>query len=86
MCEKISVIKHEVAQQIEKLEVDYIHHITFLENMIVDKACSLDSWSCSSIVRKYKKVYVAGKFDKEELARITLEDLFKLKLKDKAIQ
>lgn len=76
--------KQEVARQIEKLEIDNVHHITFLQNMIVDKALSIVHGNAPG--SDVKKGVRAGKFNKEELAKFTLEDLFKLKLKDKLVQ
>ena len=77
--------KQEVARQIEKLEIDNVHHITFLQNMIVDKALSIVHGNAPAS-SDAKKGVRAGKFNKEELASFTLEDLFKLKLKDKLVQ
>ena len=77
--------KQEVARQIEKLEVDNLHHITFLQNMIVDKACAIvhGNTPASSDAKKGVR---AGKFNKEDLVGVTLEDIFKLKLKEKLVQ
>jgi DNA-directed RNA polymerase subunit beta len=76
--------KQEVAKQIEKLEVDNTHHVIFLQNMIINKA--RDIVHGKPATTDVKKGVRGGKFDKEELQDFVLDDLFKLKLKDKSVQ
>ena len=76
--------KQEVAKQIEKLEVDNVHHILFLQKMIINKACDVAHGNIPAA--DVKKGVRGGKYDKEELKDFTLEDVFKLKLKDKSAQ
>lgn len=77
--------KQEVAKQIEKLEISNKHHIIFLQKMIMNKACDIlnDNTPATS---SDKKGVRGGKFSKEELKGFTLEDLFKLKIKEKPAQ
>ncbi|HLW72591.1 MAG TPA: DNA-directed RNA polymerase subunit beta [Candidatus Babeliales bacterium] len=77
--------KQEVAKQIEKLEINNVHHTIFLQKMIIDKASDLIHGNASASADT-KKGLRGGKFNKEELKGLTLDDLFKLKLKDKAVQ
>ena len=76
--------KQEVTRQIEKLEIDNAHHITFLQNMIIDKASNILHGKVPA--SDAKKGVKSGKFNKELLAGFTLEDLFKLKPKEKQAQ
>jgi DNA-directed RNA polymerase subunit beta len=76
--------KQEVARQIEKLEINNVHHVIFLQKMIINKACDIvDGKQATADVKKGVR---SGKFNKEELTDFVLEDLFKLKLKDKSVQ
>jgi DNA-directed RNA polymerase subunit beta len=77
--------KQEVAKQIEKLEVDNLHHAIFLQKMIISKACDLLHGN-TPVSADSQKGLIGGKFNKEELQGFTLDDLFKLKLKDKSVQ
>ncbi|HLC07509.1 MAG TPA: DNA-directed RNA polymerase subunit beta [Candidatus Babeliales bacterium] len=76
--------KQEVAKQIEKLEINNVHHVVFLQKMITGKACDIAHGKQAAA--DVKKGVRSGKFNKEELKDFTLEDLFKLKLKDKSAQ
>ncbi len=76
--------KQEVAKQIEKLEVDNTHHVIFLQNMIINKARDIVHGKAAAA--DVKKGVKSGKFDKEELQSFVIDDLFKLKLKDKSVQ
>lgn len=77
--------KQEVAKQIEKLEINNVHHTIFLQKMIINKTCDLLHGNTPASADS-KKGLRSGKFNKEELQDFTLDDLFKLKLKDKLVQ
>jgi DNA-directed RNA polymerase subunit beta len=77
--------KQEVAKQIEKLEINNVHHTIFLQKMIINKVCDLIHGNTPASADS-KKGLRGGKFNKEELQEFTLDDLFKLKLKDKLVQ
>lgn len=62
--------KQEVTKQIEKLEIDNAHHVVFLQKMIAQKVIEL----------------IHGKSAADDAKKSTLEDLFKTKVKDKAVQ
>ena len=76
--------KQEVAKQIEKLETDHQHHVLFLRNMIVGKIA--DVLHGVSAAADSKKGVTDGKFDKNKLVTLEIEELFKLKAKDKSAQ
>ncbi len=77
--------KQEVAKQIEKLEMSNKHHIIFLQKMIMTKVCDVLHGNAPATASE-KKGVSGGKFNKEELKDLTLEDLFKLKTKEKPVQ
>jgi DNA-directed RNA polymerase subunit beta len=77
--------KQEVAKQIEKLEMSNKHHTIFLQKMIMNKACDTLHGNTPATASEKKGVR-GGKFNKEELKDCTLEDLFKLKIKEKPAQ
>ena len=62
--------KQEVAKQIEKLEADYVHHTIFLKNMIAEKAASI----------------LNGNLSVSEMKKLAIDEIFKLKVKDKTAQ
>lgn len=77
--------KQEVAKQIEKLEVNNVHHTIFLQKMITAKARDIVHGHVPAS-NEHKKGLRGGKFDKEELAESTFDEIFKLKVKDKSAQ
>ncbi len=77
--------KQEVAKQIEKLELNNVHHTIFLQKMIIGKACDIAHGNTPASADA-KKGLRGGKFNKEELKDFTLDDIFKLKLKEKSAQ
>jgi DNA-directed RNA polymerase subunit beta len=76
--------KQEVAKQIEKLEMSNKHHTIFLQKMIMSKVCEILHGNAPAT--SDKKGVRSGKFNKEELKDFTLEELFKLKTKEKPAQ
>lgn len=76
--------KQEVTKQIEKLEADHVHHIIFLKSMIVDKIINMVDGKVPSA--DGKQGVVSGKFNKTALKKLDLEELLKLKIKDKTVQ
>ena len=62
--------KQEVTKQIEKLEIDNAHHALFLKNMVINKANEL----------------LHGKVDGKKGKELSFDEIFKVKVKDKAIQ
>jgi DNA-directed RNA polymerase subunit beta len=77
--------KQEVARQIEKLEINNVHHTIFLQKMIINKACDIAHGNTPAS-SDAKKGLRSGKFNKEELKNFTFDDIFKLKLKEKSAQ
>jgi DNA-directed RNA polymerase subunit beta len=77
--------KQEVAKQIEKLEMSNKHHTIFLQKMIMTKTCEILHGNAPATASDKKGVR-SGKFNKEELKDFTLEELFKLKVKEKSVQ
>lgn len=76
--------KQEVARQVEKLEVDNVHHELFLEKMIVQKVVQLLAGVESGGVVG-KEFMRAGVFEKALLQEQPLTVLLTLKAKDKKL-
>ncbi len=76
--------KQEVTKQIEKLESDHVHHVLFLKNMVYDKL--IDLLNEKTPAAEGKLGVVSGKYNKEALKKVSFEDVFKLKVKDKTAQ
>jgi len=73
--------KQEVAKQIEQLEENNARHIIFLQKMIAHKVADLLHGNVSTASDNLR-----GKLSKEELQESELDDLFKLKPKEKSAQ
>lgn len=77
--------KQEVDKQVAKLEIDFNHHVQFLTNIVIEKlAAVLDGQEPASTVG-LKKYLREDLFDGVLLRDITVEDIAKIKSKDKKI-
>ncbi len=76
--------KQEVVKQVEKLEADFVHHITFLEQIIIEKMCKELHGKAvgGSSGKEFSK---SSKFDKTLLAKASFQELFGIKIKDKKV-
>lgn len=76
--------KEEATREIEKLEQSHAHHIALLENMITEKMCNeLDGVSATTSFAK--RLLQGNVLKKAQLKNLTLQQLFEIKPKDKAV-
>ncbi len=76
--------KEEVAKQIARLEGGYQQHISLLEQMIADKVRN-ELHRKTTAAGLAKRLFEGRTFDKVKLRDKSLEELFALKAKDKAV-
>lgn len=77
--------KQEVDKHIAKFEIDFNHHVQFLGDIIKQKMYSLVDKQVPSVITGLKKYLTDDLFDAALLKDSTLEDLLKLRVKDKKI-
>lgn len=76
--------KEEVAMQVARIDRDFAHHVTFLENMLVDKIVALFAGQVPQL-KKSITVLTNGLLDKAKLRALSLKDLVMIRVKDSEI-
>ncbi len=76
--------KEEAMREIEKLEFNHQHHVVLLQEMIADKICKeLDGKDSAAGLAK--RLFSGSTFKVAQLRKLSLDELFTLKAKDKAV-
>lgn len=76
--------KEEAAREVAKLEENHVHHVALLEQMISQKLVE-ELHGKAVAATSPKKLFQGTTFDKAKLSKLTFQELFSLKAKDKEV-
>ncbi len=76
--------KEEAARDIEKLEQNHAHHLSLLQEMIAERLCK-ELGGKATAAGLAKRLFSGATFKLDQLKKLSLEELFSLKAKDKEV-
>ena len=76
--------KEEAARDIEKLEQNHAHHLSLLQEMIAERLCK-ELGGKATAAGLAKRLFAGATFKLDQLKKLSLEELFSLKAKDKEV-